>query len=353
MQETFSRIEVGGEKYYLLTNLFDGGEHGFDLTVCNREQAWRQTVDSCTLESMAKTADMSVTEFAAQTGRALTGQSTGQENFVYQVKPQGTHLQFSWKKHVGDGVKFQLGSLTLSKIDDSVLVTKNIFDLAVDQMAQLKQEMSALKSDNDRLSSERKDALKLLDKCVTAKEEMEKDLFGKFAAVLNDKKAKIRQLKESVNEARAAVAEPTRDSKLSDSETSKSKAKSKGKPSSRQGETDDDTDNEKMEQDDSPDKDSIKETTQKKAKSTVFSQLLLPEDDNEEIQPAVKRRRRRAPQPKESPAAKLVLPKVPSVRKTPSSSSGESLTSSRSRLRQRTSDKSPPDADDLMAEMEM
>ena len=30
-----------------------------------------------------------------------------------------------------------------------------------------------------------------------------------------------------------------------------------------------------------------------------------------------------------------------------------SLTSSRSRLRQRTSDKSPPDADDLMAEMEM
>ena len=43
MQETFSRIEVGGEKYYLLTNLFDGGEHGFDLTVCNGERAWRQT----------------------------------------------------------------------------------------------------------------------------------------------------------------------------------------------------------------------------------------------------------------------------------------------------------------------
>lgn len=35
------------------------------------------------------------------------------------------------------------------------------------------------------------------------------------------------------------------------------------------------------------------------------------------------RRRRREPKPRESPAAKLVLPKVPSVRKTPSSSSGE------------------------------
>ena len=50
-------------------------------------------VDSWTVESMAETADMSVPEFVAQTGRALTGQTTGQDNFVYQVKPQGTYLQ--------------------------------------------------------------------------------------------------------------------------------------------------------------------------------------------------------------------------------------------------------------------
>ena len=35
------------------------------------------------------------------------------------------------------------------------------------------------------------------------------------------------------------------------------------------------------------------------------------------------RRRRREPKSKESPAAKLILPKVPPIRKTPSSSSGE------------------------------
>ncbi|XP_078363614.1 DNA repair protein XRCC4-like isoform X1 [Oculina patagonica] len=348
MQQYFTRIEAGDVQYYLLTELFDEGKNGFDLTVCNGERVWRESVDSWTVESMASKTDMSVAEFASETGRALTGQATSQDNFVYQAKPQGSNLQFSWKKHIGDGVKFQLGSLTLSKVNDSVIVIKNIFDLAVDQMAQLKQEMSSLRSDNARLSSERKDALKLLDKSVTAKEEMEKDLFEKFAAVLNDKKSKIRQLKELVNE--AANAEPVRGNKVPDS-PDQTKTKSKERKS-RQEESDDDTDIEKMESEDSPGTDSIKENEQK-ANSTALSHSLLPEEENEEIKPTFKRRRRRDPKPKESPAAKLVLPKVPSVKKTPSSSSGESSTSSRPRLRQRGSDKTLPDADDLMAEMEM
>lgn len=50
-------------------------------------------VDSLTVESMAKTADMSVTEFADQTSRALTGQTTSQDNFVFQAKPKETKLQ--------------------------------------------------------------------------------------------------------------------------------------------------------------------------------------------------------------------------------------------------------------------
>ena len=36
---------------------------------------------------------MSVTEFADQTSRALTGQTTSQDNFVFQAKPKETNLQ--------------------------------------------------------------------------------------------------------------------------------------------------------------------------------------------------------------------------------------------------------------------
>ena len=50
-------------------------------------------VDSRTIQSMAKTADMSLSEFADETCRALTGQTTGQDNFVYQAKLHGSNLQ--------------------------------------------------------------------------------------------------------------------------------------------------------------------------------------------------------------------------------------------------------------------
>ncbi|XP_074618265.1 DNA repair protein XRCC4-like isoform X3 [Acropora palmata] len=293
---------------------------------------------------MAKAADMSVPEFAEQTGRALMGQTAvGNDNFVYQTKLQGKDLQFSWKKDIGDGVKFQLGSLTLARVDDCLFIMTRIFDFAVNQMAQLKKEITALRSENDRLSSERKETLELLDQCVAAKEDMQKDLFEKFAAVLNEKKAKIRQLKESVHEgAKVAVTESVKDS---------NKPKLKDRALRRSDETDDDTDHDDdMQVDETPVRDFERETTTKQSRTTVFSPSLLPEVGNEEIEPTVRRRRRREPKLRESPAAKLVLPKVPSVRKTPSSSSGESITPSRSR--RQTSDKSPPDADDLMEEME-
>lgn len=347
MPQNFTRITAEDVKYYLLVELFDQGKDGFDLTVCNGDHVWRETVDSLTIESMAKTADMSVTEFADQTSRALTGQTTSQDNFVFQAKPKETKLQFSWKMHIGDGVKFQLGSLTLPKVSDSVQVIKNMFDLAVNQMTQLKQEMSSLRSDNTRLSSERKDTLKLLEKCVTAKEEMEKDLFEKFAAVLNDKKSKIRHLKEQVKE--ASSSQPVQGNNETLDLANRSKGKSKG-TAIRQEDTGDDTDIEKTDTEDSPISEPVRGRKKKPMSlSTPLSQALLPDDEDEGIVPTVKRRRRR--KPTESPAVKLILPKVPSVRKTPSSSSGESLTSSRSRLRQRSSDTLPPDAEDLMAEM--
>ncbi|PFX33048.1 DNA repair protein XRCC4 [Stylophora pistillata] len=314
MPQSFTRITADDVEYYLLVELFDQGKGGFDLTVCNGDHVWRETVDSLTVESMAKTADMSVTEFADQTSRALTGQTTSQDNFVFQAKPKGTNLQFSWKMHVSNGVKFQLGSLTLAKVSEGVQVIKNMFDLAVDQMVQLRH----------------------LEKSVTAKEELETDLFEKFAAVLNDKKNKIRQLQERDNNETLHLA-------------NRNKGKSKGK-AIRQDDSGDDTDIEKLDTEDSPVPEPVRgRKKQPMSLSTPPSQALLLDNEDEEIGPTVKRRRRR--KPTKSPAPKLILPKVPSVRKTPSSSSGESLTSTRSRLRQRSSDRSPPDAEDLMAEM--
>ena len=43
MPQTFTRIEYGQEKYYLWVDLFQHGENGFDLTICNGKQIWRES----------------------------------------------------------------------------------------------------------------------------------------------------------------------------------------------------------------------------------------------------------------------------------------------------------------------
>ena len=43
MPQTFTRIEYGEEKYYLLVDLFQHGKNGFDLTICNGKQIWRES----------------------------------------------------------------------------------------------------------------------------------------------------------------------------------------------------------------------------------------------------------------------------------------------------------------------
>lgn len=48
-----------------------------------------------------------------------------------------------------------------------------------------------------------------LQKCVEAKEELEMELYKRFILVLNEKKAKIRNLQKSLKEAEEAVLETT------------------------------------------------------------------------------------------------------------------------------------------------
>lgn len=72
-----------------------------------------------------------------------------------------------------------------------------ILDHCIDRNQEMKERLSAVQTDYDRISQERANALKRLEKCVVAKEELEKELYSKFVDVLNSKKEKIRQLKSN------------------------------------------------------------------------------------------------------------------------------------------------------------
>lgn len=137
-------------------------------------------------------------QFREETMKAFTRQELGILNFVYSAVKKGSSMELTWKKHIlSDNIKFLLGSVTMSLCRDQG-ATK-LLDFAVSALEENQQEIRDLQKENSRLSSERQGALARLEKCANLQEDIEKDLFGKFKVVLNEKKAKIRRLMEQLN----------------------------------------------------------------------------------------------------------------------------------------------------------
>ncbi|NWW45302.1 XRCC4 protein, partial [Pedionomus torquatus] len=112
---------------------------------------------------------------------------------------------------------FRLGSLNLQKVLAPAEVIKELLGYCLDCLGRLQAKNEHLQNQNERLFSNWKDVEKRLEKCVEAKEELEADLYNRFILVLNEKKAKIRNLQKLLNEAKesAADAKCTRDNTAS------------------------------------------------------------------------------------------------------------------------------------------
>ena len=94
-------------------------------------------------------------------------------------------------------LQFQLGSVALeTQPRDSGY--QEILEHSVSTTQSLQSRIEQLERENGRLTSERKMVLSRLEQCVGLKEELEGALYSKFKNVLNEKKAKIRQLMEQL-----------------------------------------------------------------------------------------------------------------------------------------------------------
>ncbi|KAI6058284.1 DNA-repair protein XRCC4 [Aix galericulata] len=107
-----------------------------------------------------------------------------------------------------------LGSLKLQKVSSPAEVVRELIGYCLDCLGRLQVKNEHLQKENERLFSDWSDVEKRLEKCVEAKEDLESDLYNRFILVLNEKKAKIRNLQKLLNEAKqyAADTECTRES---------------------------------------------------------------------------------------------------------------------------------------------
>ncbi|NWW95086.1 XRCC4 protein, partial [Rhynochetos jubatus] len=105
---------------------------------------------------------------------------------------------------------FRLGSLKLQKVLSPAEAVKEIIGYCLDCLGRLQAKNDHLQKENERLFSNWSDVEKRLEKCVEAKEELEADLYNRFILVLNEKKAKIRNLQKLLSDAKESAAEAKR-----------------------------------------------------------------------------------------------------------------------------------------------
>ncbi|KAK7481518.1 hypothetical protein BaRGS_00027280 [Batillaria attramentaria] len=302
---------------FLLTQLKEGGNEGFTLMLTDGEKIWDGQLTEEDLDALSGNLKMDFNTYVSQTVKAFTRRDMADLNFAYQVKPQADGIvDLVWKKQVPGDIKVKMGSVPLYLKSNSAQSMCEIFSNCIDMMTELHGKIRSLESDNQRLSQERQNALKRLDKCVSAKEDLEKDLYSKFVAVLNSKKEQIRNMRN---------AEPS----ASTSDTTLSKKRGRGTARQTADVSDDSGAEDKPAVTQSSDEDARntdEETPPKRqrgpvraAKRDTGSSLALGDDDGDAVDDearkskgVVKRPARQRGGNKRQTPSKPVLPKVSS-----------------------------------------
>ncbi|XP_043832350.1 DNA repair protein XRCC4 isoform X2 [Dromiciops gliroides] len=125
---------------------------------------------------------------------------------VYKFDFSKENCYFSYEKSLKD-VSFILGSLNLQKVSSPAEVIRELMSYCLNCVADQLAKNKHLQRENEMLQRDWNDVQKRLEKCVTAKENLEADLYKRFVLVLNEKKAKIRSLHTLLKQAQ----EPEKD----------------------------------------------------------------------------------------------------------------------------------------------
>ncbi|ESO91758.1 hypothetical protein LOTGIDRAFT_163116 [Lottia gigantea] len=343
-KKVLSKLSVSGSKknYFLLSTTTEDKEDGFQLILSNGESVWEGELSADEIDKQRKKLKMDFNTYYIQTEKAFT-RSDEDKNYEYQIKiNQDDTANLSWKKHVtNDDIK--LGHVVLLLKDDVSSSVCSILEHCVKTNKLNTDRIHSLQTDNERLSQERTMALKRLEKCVAAKEEMEKDLYSKFVAVLNSKKEKLRELKENRS---SEVSEEITSSPPPKPSTSRASSIRNGRSRKKKMVVkDDDEMSEEMNTDEEetpPPKRQRKAATGNNMSDGDTSLVL--EDDVSTSTVVTRPARQRAGTKKATPS-KPVLPKVTR------NHSNESGSSMKTRMSKSSSNNSNIDAEDLFSDL--
>ncbi|XP_048731178.2 DNA repair protein XRCC4-like [Ostrea edulis] len=312
MTTSFNRIDLHtGDCVYLLVHYKNVDADEFLLSVSDGKKVWKGKFDEDDIEDMRKTLKMDYDSLLKKTKDALTCEHSSEWSFEYKLNSQRS--EFQWYYAPDKDLTYMLGSCALKPANDASKSMCEILNHCIDRHKELKENTCVLQTDYDRISQERANALKRLEKCVVAKEELEKELYAKFVDVLNSKKDKIRKLKDNYTNGTESEAGPSgaKDEPIKTGQKKVTKRSAPCDGPSDEDRSDVDTTDEEM----------SSSSKGKKSKKTVKKSLLKAESDSVVLDTGdnslgmsmVSRPRRNAEGNKRKTPSKPILPKVSST----------------------------------------
>jgi len=184
------------------TNLVDIGredlmEVSMKLIFTNGTRAWTSRPNLDVFCQHAEQLTMKVGKYIDLTLNALANTVNGK--YIYEIDEYDkTKARFSWKEKMADDeITVKLGSCELKSENPSQVICQMML-FSTERISELQAQTKASETEIKSLTLDRQKALEKFENFVSVKETLERDLYEKFAAVLNEKKMKIRQLEENL-----------------------------------------------------------------------------------------------------------------------------------------------------------
>ncbi|XP_038177896.1 DNA repair protein XRCC4 [Arvicola amphibius] len=200
MERKVNRICLASEPNitYFLQVCWEGTVgSGFVITLTDGHSAWTATVSESEISREADDMAMEKEKYVDELRKALVSGSGAADTYRFIFAKESCH--FSIEKELKD-VSFRLGSFNLDKVPNSTEVIRELICYCLDTIAEKQAKNEHLQKENERLLRDWNDVQGRFEKCVSAKEVLEADLYQRFVLVLNEKKTKIRSLHKLLNE---------------------------------------------------------------------------------------------------------------------------------------------------------
>uniref|UniRef100_A0A8C5KK89 DNA repair protein XRCC4 n=2 Tax=Jaculus jaculus TaxID=51337 RepID=A0A8C5KK89_JACJA len=200
MEKTVSRICLASEPsivHFLQVSWEKTLGSGFVITLTDGHSAWTGTVCESEISQEAVDMAMEKEKYVEELRRALTAGAEAPGAYKFSFSEESAQL--SCDKNLQD-VSFRLGSFSLDKVPNPSEVIRELICYCLDTITEKQAKNEHLQKENERLLRDWNDVQGRFEKCVSAKEALETDLYERFILVLNEKKTKIRSLHRLLNE---------------------------------------------------------------------------------------------------------------------------------------------------------